>query len=71
MWADIRFLETDRALLRAEVYVMDVDARYRQHKDEIKLISREQSRRAEELQRSMRDPEPPPNGGRFKIRGRT
>ena len=47
---DSRFVEIDADLMRAEVFVRKVDSRYEQLKRYLNAISREQTRRTEEME---------------------
>jgi hypothetical protein len=49
---DKRYAEIDGAVLRAEVFVKKAETRYEQYKRSLNLISREQTRRGEEFERS-------------------
>lgn len=69
---DPRYVEVDTALLRAQVIYKQLDAAYERAKRNIHLISREQTRRNEELDRTKRDftkTEPPKQ--RFRLRDRS
>jgi hypothetical protein len=49
---DERFVQIDSSSLRAEVFVKKAEARYEQYKRSLNLISREQTRRGEEFERT-------------------
>ena len=52
---DSRFTEIDASVLRVKVFVMSAENRYDQLKRSLNLISREQTRRGEELQRLLHE----------------
>ena len=65
---DTRYVNIDASVLRAEVFVKKVEARYEQHKRELHLISREQTRRGEEFRRTSTEQELPVRGSRWRTR---
>jgi len=54
---DKRYVDVDASLLRASVYYIQTNSRYEQFKRTLNNISREQTRRAEEMQRERHSPE--------------
>lgn len=52
---DLRYVTLDASVLRVKVFVMGADNRYDQLKRSLNLISREQTRRGEELQRQIHE----------------
>lgn len=70
IFTDKRYVDVDAGLLRSKVFVMSAESRHEQLKRSINLISREQTRRGEDFDRTNHESSSPEKSAQWRRIGR-